>query len=198
MPETKTYTLSNRKQLIDLNGDLTNFDLTFSATSKDGSDFYVVVVDQTTLDSETDTEFDYKKAHGTISGNLISDKGVYQNYFLLLKGDKQCNCDVTIDVKEIPMKQQNHPALPQQKENFVAHGFPNDSKQSVNWKYIFIAIAVICTALLAYMMYNKKMADRQPAESSMFVGESYSPSSCGSPPSATPGSRLDRLNNLAM
>lgn len=98
----KTYSLTPMKQLIDLNGDITNFDLTFTATTKDGSPFDLLVVDQTTLDSNPSLE--YKKAQGTISGNIISDKGVYQNYFLLIKSETPCECDVSIDLKEIPQR----------------------------------------------------------------------------------------------
>lgn len=101
MSKTKqTYKLGKIKQLVDLNRDVTNFDLNFTVVSKDGSEFYSVVVDQTMLDNEPNPE--YKKVKGRISGNIVADKGVYQNYFLILKADKPCECDVTIDMKEIP------------------------------------------------------------------------------------------------
>ena len=95
-----TYNLDNHKQLIDLNGDTVNFDITFTVTaSEENASFDVLVVDQTTLDNNPSLE--YKKAKGIISGNLISDKNVYQNYFLILKADTPCNVTVEIDKKEI-------------------------------------------------------------------------------------------------
>ena len=103
MPTSKkTYTLGPMKQLIDLNGDITNFDLTFTVTSQDGSPFELLVVDQTTLDSNPSLE--YKNAEGTMSGNIVSDKGVYQNYFLILKSDTENKCDVTIEIEKIPQR----------------------------------------------------------------------------------------------
>lgn len=101
MSKTKqTYKLGKIKQLIDLNKDMTNFDLNFAVVSRDGSEFYAVVVDQTMLDNEPNPE--YKKVKGRISGNIVADKGVYQNYFLLLKAENPCECDVILDIKEIP------------------------------------------------------------------------------------------------
>jgi hypothetical protein len=60
------------------NGDTTNFDLTFTVVTHDKSPFEALVVDQKTLDSGKDIEF--KKADGTISGNIVTDNGNYQNY----------------------------------------------------------------------------------------------------------------------
>jgi hypothetical protein len=191
MPETKTYMLSKRKQLIDLNGDLTNFDLTFSATTKDGSDFDVVVVDQTTLD--TDTVFDYKKAKGTISGNIISDKGVYQNYFLLLKGNKECNCDVTIDIKEIPMKRDE--VVSSKRDDFKDKS-KLDKKKSSNlyWIYVFTAIAV-CVLLILYIYSISKKSSIEGCVSTPVsdpsINSTLNTGYVGS-------SRFDRLNSLAM
>ena len=47
----RTYTLDKIRQLIDLNGDSTNFDISFKVTSRNGEVFDIVVVDQTTLDT---------------------------------------------------------------------------------------------------------------------------------------------------
>ena len=75
----KTYKVSSQRLLHDLNGDSTNFDLTFTATSKNNAPFEVLVVDQATLDSAPPLQ--YKKASGVISGNIVADKNQYQNYF---------------------------------------------------------------------------------------------------------------------
>ena len=78
------YTLGKQKQLIDLNGDSVNFDLNFLCESLDSSEFDVLVVDQQTLDNNPNN-LSYKHAQGKISGNISSDKNIYQNYFLILK-----------------------------------------------------------------------------------------------------------------
>ena len=92
MSVKKTLSLTSRQQLIDLNEETTNFDLTFKAKSLDNSHFDVLVVDQTTLDNNPNLE--YKRAKGEISGNIISDKNVYQNYFLCLKSEKPCDVEI--------------------------------------------------------------------------------------------------------
>jgi hypothetical protein len=151
MPVTKkTYFLNKIKQLIDLNGDITNFDLTFTATSKDGSSFNLLVVNQTTLDSSE--PLNYKTAEGTISGNIISDKGIYQNYFLLLKSDAPCECDVTIDIKEIPKAS---PTLSEQNKLPVTQSSISSNFQTINWKYLIIFILIIGGVTLLYFMYKK-------------------------------------------
>ena len=149
----KTYTLGPIKQLVDLNGDTTNFDLTFSVTSKDGAEFYAVVVDQTTLDNDPNPE--YKKAPGTISGNIVADKGIYQNYFLLLKSEKPCECEVVIELKEIPKR-----AQPVQQPRKQVQQTPpppivvSPKKKSINWKLILLVLAV--GGGLLYFFYIKK------------------------------------------
>ena len=78
---TNTYKIGKLKQLIDLNGDNTNFNVSFKVTSENGEDFNALVVDQKTLDSGD--ELNYKLANGILSGSINADKNVYQNYFLI-------------------------------------------------------------------------------------------------------------------
>jgi len=105
MSNVKNIKLTPIKQLIDLNGDKVNFDLTFNATSANKVPFDALVVTQKMLDSETPLE--YKKVtEGTINGNIVSDKGVYDNYLLLLKSDTPVDCQITIDIKDIPINQE--------------------------------------------------------------------------------------------
>lgn len=145
---TKTYNLTPMKQLIDLNGDVTNFDLTFTATTKDGSPFDILVVDQTTLDSNP--VLDYKKAVGTMSGNIVADKGVYQNYFLILRADNPCECDITIDIKEIPKREIQNFQHPLQNIDQI-----NKPKSRINWFIVSITL-IICILLFYYFYGNKK------------------------------------------
>ena len=49
------------KQLIDLNGASTNFDLTFTATSSENSDFHALVIDQKTLDTVPHDTLEFKE-----------------------------------------------------------------------------------------------------------------------------------------
>lgn len=153
----KTYTLGPMKQLIDLNGDITNFDLTFTATSQDGSPFELLVVDQTTLDSNPSLE--YKKAEGTMSGNIVSDKGVYQNYFLLLKSDSKNECDVTIEIKEIPQKVPLPPKKQQAPKPLQRLQKP---KSNINW-FVVLAFVIGLCVLLLYFYGNKSSSTNTPS-----------------------------------
>ena len=114
MSNIKNIKLTPIKQLIDLNGEKVNFDLNFNVTSANKVPFDALVVTQKMLDSEEKLE--YKKVlEGTINGNIVSDKGVYDNYLLLLKSDTPVDCQVTIDIKDIPINQEFFRQLEKQK-----------------------------------------------------------------------------------
>ena len=160
MSVKKNYTLTPRQQLVDLNGDTTNFDLSFVVTSIDGSPFNLIVVDQNTLDNNPN--LDYKNVdNGTMSGNIISDKNIYENYYLCLKSDKDCEVEVIIDKREIPA---NIPPPPAPKAPRYTHTQPSFNtniahpmkRSTTNWKLILIVIIVICGGLYLYYLYNKK------------------------------------------
>jgi len=162
----KTYKLGKIKQLIDLNGDSTNFNIQFKVTSKNGEPFDIVVVDQTTLDNSP--ELEYRKANGQMSGNMIQDKNVYQNYFIVLKSDQECECDVEIVKKELPKTMNDHPNL--QPPRINAESKLNEKQ--TNWKTWAIVGIVIIGGIVLYMIWNsdkKKTAsdgieDQQPIE----------------------------------
>lgn len=187
MKTQKDYNIGKIKQLIDINGDITNFDCTFNVISKDGSDFEAVVIDQTTLDN---TNPIYQKAPGTISGNILADKNIYQNYFLLLKSDNNCECSVTIDLKEIhPRVQQDikHPPL---LENFEKLNSP--SKFTFNWKYILIFILIAGGLYYFYTRRNKNSKEELIIDS-LPISKVTSPNIIR--PARSP-SLLDKLNDL--
>ena len=171
MSVKKTLSLTSRQQLIDLNEETTNFDLTFKAKSLDNSHFDVLVVDQTTLDNNPNLE--YKRAKGEISGNIISDKNVYQNYFLCLKSEKPCDVEIIIDKKKIhprleqPMVQQPMGQKPMGQQPMVQQSFrsappinPPSKPSNTNWKLIFIFIVILGATGAFYYMYNKKKQEK--------------------------------------
>jgi hypothetical protein len=180
MSVKKTYSLSSTQQLIDLNGETTNFDLSFSVTSKGKQPFDLLVVDQSTLDNNPNLEF--KRANeGSMSGNIISDKNIYQNYFLCLKSETPCEVDVTIDKKEISpnlqepsqvmnglhmqqVQQVQHPPLPYDQPltkvpTPVQHQC-QVSSSGTNWKMIFITVILVCGGLYLYYLYTTKNKDK--------------------------------------
>lgn len=163
---TKNITLNTHKQLVDLNGDKVNFNLTFEVKTQNGEPFQVVVVTQSILDSENEVPIEYKDAKdGYISGNIVSDKNKYENYFLLLKADKPTECTVTINLQDAPPAQQ--PPLNFLKEppppNVLASSSvnpddtENKSKSAFPWvTVIIIALILIGGGLAWYFLIYKK------------------------------------------
>ena len=105
MSETtpKQYRLGNVKQLIDLNGNSTNFECEFEVMSHDGSAFQVVVADQDTIDSTANLP--YEEASGSIAGRFVKNEGIQKSHYLVLKADNPCEATVTIKKKELPISE---------------------------------------------------------------------------------------------
>lgn len=169
MSMKKTFKVTNRQQLVDLNGDTVNFDLTFTATAKNGESFEVVVVDQSTLDNNPSIE--YKQANGSISGNIVSDKNVYQNYFLCLRSQQPCDVEVVITKQEISPQPPSHVqpshVQPSHAQPQVSHPLMVPPKNdATNWKAIIIFILIIGGGVLLYYMYSKKNKTGTSIESS--------------------------------
>jgi len=160
-----TYKVNQQKQLVDLNGQSVNFDLNFQAVSTNGEPFEILVVDQATLDSHNNLQ--YKIAEeGKISGNVLSDKNIYQNYFLVLKSDNECEVKITIDKKEIkPIIQFEEKYQPPLNNNYI---YPPTTQQLVpvqptpktggsSWKIIIFIIFLLCGIGVGYYFYQKKV-----------------------------------------
>ena len=161
----KKYTLGKINQLIDLNGDSVNFDITFTVTCDDDTPFNVLVVDQRTLDNTPDLE--YKETKKVISGNIIADKNMYQNYFLILKSEKTCSVDVEIVKKELPRTPEpTIPVVPQVKSIPSSRQIlKNDDKTAFNWKKMaLIGIVVIAGLFLLWYLYKRKVNKDGSAE----------------------------------
>ena len=164
MSETKkSYTLGKIKQLIDLNGDSTNFDLTFNVSCKESTPFNILVVDQTTLDNTP--ELKYKEVIGNISGKITADKNVFQNYFLILKSDTPCVVEVELLKKELP-RTPDVVVKSQPKEKFTnlsSSSIPevsieqnsNPKKGMSLFKIVLILVVVIGGVALLWYLYNK-------------------------------------------
>ncbi len=199
----KTYTVNRHRQLVDLNGDSKNFDLTFTCTSKDGAPFEILVVDQATLDSTPTLQ--YKKANGIISGNIVADKNVYQNYFLVLKADKPCQVTVKTIKKEIkpnlPDRTNTQAPRIQRPPSLKPLARPKKS----NWKIIAIAVIVLGGGALLYYFYtqnkNNKKGSAIPAVTApapASVPSSPAPSVSALSPLTASDGLLSRLRSLDM
>jgi len=192
---TATYTLGKIKQLIDLNGDSVNFEVYFTVKcNSDNDSFYMLVVDQATLDQ--DQPIQYKKVtNGGISGKVISDTNSYLNYFLILKADKECSVQVEITKRELDeseiniipqepiedvetqqmkgMDQQLNQQLNQQldqqlNQQLLTEQLDTSRRQfpqsSVNWKKIIIVCAIVGTGLGLYYYFTKVKKDKKESK----------------------------------
>jgi len=189
MSVTKTtHTIDKIKKLIDLNGDSINFEIAFKITSQNNEPFDVLVVDQTTLDSNSNLE--YKRVTGSISGSLVHDKNVYQNYYLILKSDQPCQCTVEISKKDLPRTTQPPPvSQTDSPNNRLASG-------NSNWaKIMFFVLLVSAGALVLYWL--SKRSKKMESEA---VGEKPAPLLQLSPPPPVPSAPqntvLSRLKQL--
>ena len=59
-----TIDVGRIKQMIDLNGDSINFEVSFTIKSKDGKPFEMLVTDQNTLDTKADLEYQHVPSGG--------------------------------------------------------------------------------------------------------------------------------------
>jgi hypothetical protein len=154
---SKLVNVNNIPQLIDLNEDLVNFKLDFKVFSDNKSVFKAIVASQQKLDSGESLDFKTVD-NGTISGSIISDKGVKQNYYLVLKADTPTKCTVELNLKEIPLnpdiiKEKYINKLPIEKEK---------NNQSINFKEFLNTKTIICTLVILgviifyYVFYLRK------------------------------------------
>lgn len=169
----QTHKVDKIKKLIDLNGDTTNFEINFRVTSN--NPFEILVVDQTTLDNSPNLE--YKKVeNGQITGNVKNDKNVYQNYFLILKADKPCECVVEIDKKEIPKSQIHIPEVITSERQDIKESYSNGAKKESNWIVICVVIFIILGVFFVIYYYFKNKKNSDKVENTITYTSSIQPS----------------------
>ena len=191
----ETYSVGKQQQLIDLNDDTVNFDITFECVSENKAPFDAVVVDQKTLD-ETST-FDFKSAEdGAISGNIKSDNNEPETYFLVLKAKTPCKVKVKIDKQEID------PApLPEIEEPYDQIVDTNQDNGSLK-KIMLGAVILGGGALLCYfyIQSRRKTASHDSVFGPTNVPASPAPSVASSNPVSPPpaSSLAEKLKNLSV
>lgn len=99
------YNLGKIKQIVDLNGDSVNFNLTFTIKSKSAIPFKMLVTTQENLDFD-EVEQDFKVAEmGEISADISADNNEYNNYILILQSQEPNQVEVTIDKEDLPLRE---------------------------------------------------------------------------------------------
>lgn len=189
--------LTNVKQLIDINDHSTNFEATFRVISENKQPFQALVVNQTTLDNNPNLA--YKEVNdGQFSGSVSENSGIYQNYFIVLKAETPCVCDVEIVKKELP---NTPPPISR-----LSH--THEKPKTVNWGLVVLVVGGLALAgFLGYIFLIKNgKSDKKPVIRSNNVSNFRFPSRPPvnyrreSPaPSASPvrnNPLLDKLRNI--
>jgi hypothetical protein len=145
----ETYTLSNVKQLIDLNSDLTDFHAKFFVKTLNPEDqFEIAIVSQTDIDNNTNIIF--VPAIGRYEGEKINTDGHYQNYFLIARAPKQTMCQIGIERRNLKAVQPEIP-IPTPVEQYVK------PIEKTNWiKILLISILVAICGYGVYVWFYDK------------------------------------------
>ena len=171
MSSKEVISIGKTKRLIDLNKSYTNFKLTFNVVSESQDEFFLAVIDQKSLDEVADSDIEYKPVTGSLSGSVVSDKNIYQNYFLILKSENPMNVTVQIDIEELPKTVQQRPAPnTQQRFNKANSGLGLKSSgwfDSLTINQIIVIVGVIGVLLFLYFKYGKNKTEDSVSEVSI-------------------------------
>jgi hypothetical protein len=129
----RTYNLTQTNQLFDLNGDSMNFDIYYKIQTENNTPFHLAVVNQTMLDSNVEYKFT-RVDNGEFTGRKRVEDNEFQNYYLVLRADKDCSCSVDI-IKTVLSSTI--------KERLLSTKPPLQPKRSNAWLYGLIGLALI-------------------------------------------------------
>lgn len=168
MYTTKTYPLTKRHQLIDLNGENINFKLDFFVDAQDPhNEFQAIVLTQDQLDSVDMNKIEMKVAKGKISGNISANNNKYQNYFLVLKKKEESfpDFDVEVKIQLEKLEISENPELETPTENYSIPVEQADIQTTEcatpfyrkPWFWVFLAILALVVGVFVYnYVYLKK------------------------------------------
>ena len=177
MPIIKnTYKIGKLQQLIDLNQDITNFKAEFKVSSKTDKPFMMLVTSQSQLDDPNVNNLEFKEVKGYIGGNIIADKNIFQNYFVVLKSADDQEVDLEVNLEplpdNIPQQQQQQPQQqPQQQQqqpqtsDIIKPPEPQTSKKlflkSKYFIWILVGVAVLALLYLLYTSYYNSSSEKE-------------------------------------
>lgn len=145
----RSYTIGKKQQLVDLNGDAINFKVLFHISSPEGRPFESVIIDQSTLDHNDTIEY-RQVPDGILSGEIVADKNVYQNYFIALRSLETMQVDVRLDFERLPDYIEAAPQpQPPPVETENRFGLSNAS-------LLLLGCSVVLIAVLVYRMRDQK------------------------------------------
>jgi hypothetical protein len=149
-PTTTKYEISKVKKLIDINGDIVNFKTRFRVESPTGNPVDVLVVSQSVLDTTDSSQLEYKTVVDKLEGEIVMDKNVYQNYFLILKANAPTEVLVTLDTQAIE--------IPAQKVSTTPPSVSNSEEIKID--YVLYCIIFLVILFFIYQLYASSSGNR--------------------------------------
>lgn len=195
---TKEYTLGKIKQLVDINGNATNFKCIFKIQSENNAPFLAVILTQSTLDNSE--SLDFQPANGQLSGEIIADKNVFHNYFLVLKATEEhpnVKVSVSLQFEQLAdnMSVQRTGKL---KKKTQRNSDSGETDTSIDPSYVQIGIGMGIAFAILYYMVQTKVIDLNAFFSSGSNSSSSGVSGNSGASSSIHKSLLDKLKQLPM
>lgn len=164
---TTRLVLEKRHQLIDLNKEFVNFEISFECKALDASkDFEMLVINQDQLDSIDLSSLSMKRTRGGyISGNIVADEDKYQNYFLVIRACEEndpMEVDMTISIKPIPPNKEKLRAM-RNETPMLPPSIDGVSSQQDNPKCVnlyVILLVVVVGGVLVYFLIKKRSKNK--------------------------------------
>lgn len=156
---TKTLTLDKVRQLVDLNGELTNFVARFIITPKTDTPYEYTIASQTMLDNAESLNF--LPAKGPVQKEFSIEEDLYQNHFLVLRSTAPHEVDVIIQREALPSK-----VIPNAAATAQAVAIPPPPSEPPFYKQLWFQLLVLCFVIGAsYYVYNKYFSKKTEASS---------------------------------
>lgn len=141
------YEIGPIMKLIDLNNDVTNFELSFKVSTQSEQEFEMVVVNQALLD---EGEIKYQKVKGELGGDIVRRDNVYQNFMIVLRSETPMKVRVQTQFKQLPLPipddNTQHDPQPVVQPEEISTGFPV-------WRTVLIVLIILIGCILVYYFY---------------------------------------------
>jgi hypothetical protein len=157
---TKTLTLDKVRQLVDLNGELTNFVARFIITPKTDTPYEYTIASQTMLDNAESLNF--LPAKGPVQKEFSIEEDLYQNHFLVLRSTAPHEVDVIIQREPLPSKVIPNAAATAQAVTIP----PPPPTEPPFYKQLWFQLLILCVVIgVSYYLYNKYFSKKTEASS---------------------------------
>lgn len=160
MREEQTYKVSRRAQLIDLNKDHTNFTLRFECHGDPNIPFQLCITNQSELDTKDMSELQMKTVEGgSISGTIVADSNVYQNYFAVLRSEQDMDVTVVVDIEPLevnsPSPSHGQDDVSQGQSSSPATPYHSHGENSGSWmKILFVVLLILFFLVIVYYIFQ--------------------------------------------